>query len=169
VLRERRTERAFTSPLNGEKRPGTFVCAGCRQLLFTSDTKHESGTGWPSFYQPLEGAVGTTIDPSWFAVRTEVHWARWLSAGNGGQCPTALPATVASDVKGVFSHAAIGLRPIASRGESHPALGSLPHTSIHGWSVPMNPFHGGITIVTLPAARAMQAKRMWGVPSASSR
>jgi peptide-methionine (R)-S-oxide reductase len=76
VLREHGTERAFSSPLNHEKRPGTFVCGGCRQLLFSSDTKFESGTGWPSFYKPLEGAVGTTIDRSLFAVRTEVHCAR---------------------------------------------------------------------------------------------
>jgi len=76
VLREHGTERAFTSPLNDEKRQGTFACAGCGQLLFSSDTKYESGTGWPSFYKPLEGAVGTSIDRSWFAVRTEVHCAR---------------------------------------------------------------------------------------------
>ena len=76
VLREHGTERAYTSPLNDEKRQGTFVCAGCMQLLFSSDTKFESGTGWPSFYKPLGGAVGTTIDRSWLAVRTEVHCAR---------------------------------------------------------------------------------------------
>ena len=76
VLREHGTERAFTSPLNNEKRPGTFVCAGCGQPLFASDTKFDSGTGWPSFYRPLEGAVGTSVDRSWFAVRTEVHCAR---------------------------------------------------------------------------------------------
>ena len=76
VLREHGTERAFTSPLNDEKRQGTFVCAGCGQLLFSSNTKSDSGTGWPSFYKPLEGAVGTSIDQSWFAVRTEVHCAR---------------------------------------------------------------------------------------------
>jgi peptide-methionine (R)-S-oxide reductase len=76
VLRRHGTERAFTSPLNNEKRPGTFVCAGCRQLLFSSDTKYDSGTGWPSFYKSLEGAVGTTIDRSLFAERTEVHCAR---------------------------------------------------------------------------------------------
>ena len=75
MLREHGTERAFTSPLNNEKRQGTFVCAGCGQLLFSSDTKYESGTGWPSFYKPLEGAVGTTIDRSWFGVRIEVHCA----------------------------------------------------------------------------------------------
>jgi peptide-methionine (R)-S-oxide reductase len=76
VLREHGTERAFTSPLNNEKRQGTFVCAGCGQLLFSSDTKYESGTGWPSFYKPIEGAVGTTIERSLFAVRTEVYCAR---------------------------------------------------------------------------------------------
>jgi peptide-methionine (R)-S-oxide reductase len=76
VLREHGTERAFTSPLNEEKRPGTFVCAACGQPLFASDTKFESGTGWPSFFQPLEGAVGTKSDRSWFMVRTEVHCSR---------------------------------------------------------------------------------------------
>jgi peptide-methionine (R)-S-oxide reductase len=76
VLRNHGTERAFTSPLNAEKRAGTFVCAGCGQPLFSSDTKYDSGTGWPSFYQPLQGAIGTSIDRSWFATRTEVHCAR---------------------------------------------------------------------------------------------
>lgn len=76
VLRKHGTERAFTSPLNAEKRAGTFVCAGCGQPLFSSGTKYDSGTGWPSFYEPLEGAVGTSVDRSWFAVRTEVHCSR---------------------------------------------------------------------------------------------
>lgn len=76
VLREHGTERAFTSPLNDEKRRGTFVCAGCGQPLFPSDTKYDSGTGWPSFYRPIEGAVGTSTDRSWFMVRTEVHCSR---------------------------------------------------------------------------------------------
>ena len=76
VLREHGTERAFTSPLNAEKRAGTFVCAACGQPLFDAATKFESGTGWPSFYTPLEDAVGTSIDRSWFATRTEVHCAR---------------------------------------------------------------------------------------------
>ena len=76
VLREHGTERAFTSPLNAEKREGTFVCAACGQRLFSSETKFESGTGWPSFYKPLDGAVGTTTDRSWFMVRTEVHCSR---------------------------------------------------------------------------------------------
>ena len=73
VLRKHGTERAGTSPLNQEKRPGTFTCAGCGQQLFDAATKYESGTGWPSFYAPLEGAVGTTEDRSLFMTRTEVH------------------------------------------------------------------------------------------------
>lgn len=76
ILRGHGTERAGTSPLNNEKRHGTFVCAGCGQALFSSETKYESGTGWPSFYQPLESAVATTVDTSYFMVRTEVHCSR---------------------------------------------------------------------------------------------
>jgi peptide-methionine (R)-S-oxide reductase len=76
VLRGHATERAFSSALNHEKRHGTFVCAGCGHPLFASDTKFESGTGWPSFWQPLDGAVGTTVDRSYFMIRTEVHCAR---------------------------------------------------------------------------------------------
>jgi peptide-methionine (R)-S-oxide reductase len=73
VLRKHGTERAGTSPLNAEKRRGTFRCAGCGQSLFSSDAKFESGTGWPSFFAPLENAVGTTTDDSLFMTRTEVH------------------------------------------------------------------------------------------------
>jgi peptide-methionine (R)-S-oxide reductase len=76
VLREHGTERAGTSPLNQEKGTGTFRCAGCGEPLFTSDTKFESGTGWPSFFKPIEGAVGTTVDKSLFMARTEVHCAK---------------------------------------------------------------------------------------------
>jgi peptide-methionine (R)-S-oxide reductase len=76
VLREHGTERAGTSALNQEKRPGTFRCAGCGQPLFASDTKFESGTGWPSFTAPLEQSVETTVDRSLFMTRTEVHCAR---------------------------------------------------------------------------------------------
>src|SRR4051812_29351887 len=75
VLRKHGTERAGTSPLNAEKRQGTFVCAGCGKPVFNSDTKFESGTGWPSFYAPVEGAVGETEDRSFFMTRTEVHCA----------------------------------------------------------------------------------------------
>jgi peptide-methionine (R)-S-oxide reductase len=76
VLRKHGTERAGTSPLNKEKRAGVFTCAGCGAELFDAATKFESGTGWPSFFAPLEGAVGTTSDRSWFMTRTEVHCAR---------------------------------------------------------------------------------------------
>jgi len=75
VLRKHGTERAGASPLNHEKRQGTFVCAGCGKDLFASATKFESGTGWPSFYAPLEASVGTTEDRSFFMTRTEVHCA----------------------------------------------------------------------------------------------
>ncbi|WP_298953195.1 peptide-methionine (R)-S-oxide reductase MsrB [uncultured Methylobacterium sp.] len=76
VLREHGTERPGTSPLNQEKRAGTFVCAGCGQPLFESATKYESGSGWPSFFAPIEGAVETKADRSHFMTRTEVHCAR---------------------------------------------------------------------------------------------
>jgi peptide-methionine (R)-S-oxide reductase len=76
VLRQHGTEPPGSSPLNREKRPGTFKCAGCGQPLFASDAKFESGTGWPSFWRPLEGAVDTSIDRSHFMTRTEVHCAR---------------------------------------------------------------------------------------------
>jgi peptide-methionine (R)-S-oxide reductase len=75
VLRKHGTERAGTSRLNGEKRPGTFVCAGCDAPLFATTAKFESGTGWPSFTDPLDGAVATTEDRSLFMTRTEVHCA----------------------------------------------------------------------------------------------
>lgn len=73
VLRKHGTERAGTSPLNWEKRGGVFHCAGCGTALFDAKTKFESGTGWPSFWEPLGGAVGETEDRSFFMVRTEVH------------------------------------------------------------------------------------------------
>jgi len=76
VLREHGTEPRGASPLNKEKREGTFVCGGCGQPLFTSDTKYESGTGWPSFYKPIEGAIGTTTDTSYGMRRGEVHCSR---------------------------------------------------------------------------------------------
>jgi len=76
VLREHGTERAGSSPLVDEHRKGVFKCAGCGLLLFSSDTKFESGTGWPSFWNPLEAAVATTTDRSLFMVRTEVHCRR---------------------------------------------------------------------------------------------
>jgi peptide-methionine (R)-S-oxide reductase len=76
VLRQAATERPFTSPLLNEHRRGTFLCAGCEQQLFSSTTKFESGTGWPSFWMPLPNAVGTENDSSFGMVRTAVHCAR---------------------------------------------------------------------------------------------
>ena len=78
VLRKHGTERPGSSALNHEKRKGTFACAGCDLPLFSSDTKFESGTGWPSFYQPLADAIETTVDRSLFMTRTEVHCKRCL-------------------------------------------------------------------------------------------
>jgi peptide-methionine (R)-S-oxide reductase len=75
VLRCHGTERAGTSPLNREKRAGVYACAGCGAPLFTSEAKFDSGTGWPSFFRPIEGAVGTREDRSFFMRRTEVHCA----------------------------------------------------------------------------------------------
>jgi peptide-methionine (R)-S-oxide reductase len=76
VLREHGTERAGSSPLDALFRPGTYLCAGCDLALFSSQTKFHSGTGWPSFYAPLESAVLTSIDKSFFMTRTEVHCRR---------------------------------------------------------------------------------------------
>jgi peptide-methionine (R)-S-oxide reductase len=75
VLREHGTERAGTSQLDHEKREGTFRCAGCGRPLFASSAKFESGTGWPSFTSPIDGAVETSTDRSLFMTRTEVHCA----------------------------------------------------------------------------------------------
>ena len=73
VLREHGTEPPGSSPLNHEKRDGTFVCAGCGQPLFSADTKYESGSGWPSFFKPLDSSVETTTDRSHGMTRVEVH------------------------------------------------------------------------------------------------
>jgi len=70
------TERPFSSPLNKEKRPGTFVCAACGQPLFSSETKYESGSGWPSFYAPIPGAVAFEEDHTLGMSRTEYHCTR---------------------------------------------------------------------------------------------
>jgi peptide-methionine (R)-S-oxide reductase len=75
VLRRHGTERPGASPLNAEKRPGQFLCAACQTALFDSDTKYESGSGWPSFYAPIEGAVGTSEDTTLGMRRVEVHCA----------------------------------------------------------------------------------------------
>jgi peptide-methionine (R)-S-oxide reductase len=73
VMREHGTERPGTCALLHEKRRGTFTCAGCGQALFVADRKFESGTGWPSFFAPMEGAIGESVDRSHFMSRTEVH------------------------------------------------------------------------------------------------
>jgi peptide-methionine (R)-S-oxide reductase len=75
ILREQGTEPPFSSPLDAEHRKGVFACAACEQKLYNSDTKFDSGTGWPSFYQPISGAVGETVDRSLGMERTEVHCA----------------------------------------------------------------------------------------------
>jgi peptide-methionine (R)-S-oxide reductase len=94
VLRGHGTERAGTSPLLHEHRKGTFACAACDLPLFSSDTKFESGTGWPSFYQPLADAVATKTDRSFFMTRTEVHCSRCVGhlghVFNDGPPPTGL-------------------------------------------------------------------------------
>ena len=94
ILRGHGTERAGTSPLDHEKRKGTFACAGCDLPLFSSDTKFDSGTGWPSFFRPLPDAIGTTSDRSFFMARTEVHCARCIGhlghVFNDGPKPTGL-------------------------------------------------------------------------------
>jgi peptide-methionine (R)-S-oxide reductase len=77
VLRQRQTEQPWTSPLDKEYRPGIYLCAGCDLPAFSSSTKFESGTGWPSFWAPIEGAIGTAEERSYFFfVRTEVHCRR---------------------------------------------------------------------------------------------
>jgi peptide-methionine (R)-S-oxide reductase len=76
ILRKEGTERPGSSPLNDEKRPGIFHCAGCDLAVYDAKTKYESGTGWPSFYEALPDAVGTREDNSFFMKRTEVHCSR---------------------------------------------------------------------------------------------
>lgn len=76
ILRQHATERPGSCALLVEKRPGTFSCAGCGNELFVNDTKFESGTGWPSFFEPRAGAIGTTVDRAYGMTRTEVHCAQ---------------------------------------------------------------------------------------------
>jgi peptide-methionine (R)-S-oxide reductase len=76
VLRKHGTEPAGSCALLAEKRPGTFSCAGCGQALFMAGRKFESGTGWPSFFEPLAGSIEATVDRSYGMVRTEVHCSR---------------------------------------------------------------------------------------------
>ncbi len=94
VLRLEDTERPFTSPLNDEKRAGTFHCGGCDLPLFKSETKYDSGTGWPSFWDVIAGSVGTKADNKLWMQRTEYHCARCLGhqghVFNDGPDPTGL-------------------------------------------------------------------------------
>ncbi len=76
VLREEKTEKPYTSDLLEEKQYGTYHCAGCDLAVYPSDSKFESGTGWPSFWAPIDGAIGTKPDNTLFATRTEVHCRR---------------------------------------------------------------------------------------------
>ena len=76
ILREEGTERAFSSELNNEKRKGVFHCAGCNLPLFLSDKKFDSGTGWPSFWDPIQGSVATKVDFKLIVPRTEYHCSR---------------------------------------------------------------------------------------------
>lgn len=76
VLREHGTERAHTSSLDKQYGKGTYVCAACDLPVFNSETKFDSGTGWPSFYTPIEGAIDTSIDKSFFMTRIEIHCHR---------------------------------------------------------------------------------------------
>ena len=76
VLRKHGTERSHTSPLDKQYAKGTYVCAACDLPLFSSETKFDSRTGWPSFFDPIEGGVGTTVDKSLFMTRVEVHCHR---------------------------------------------------------------------------------------------
>ena len=76
VLRKHGTERAGTSPLDKTYTAGTYLCAACDLAVYTSDTKFDSGTGWPSFYKPIDNAIGTSVDKSLFSTRTEVHCRR---------------------------------------------------------------------------------------------
>ena len=76
ILREEGTERPFSSPLNSEKRSGTFNCAGCKLALFSSEKKYDSGTGWPSFWDALNGSIETKIDFKLIVPRTEYHCSR---------------------------------------------------------------------------------------------
>jgi peptide-methionine (R)-S-oxide reductase len=90
ILRKEGTERAGTSPLNKEHRAGTFACVGCALPLFSSKTKFNSGTGWPSFWQPLDKAVATRQDRTYGMLRTEVHCRR--CGGHLGMSSTTAPS-----------------------------------------------------------------------------
>jgi len=93
VLRKEGTERPWTSPLNDEKRSGKYVCAGCEQPLFNSKMKFDSGTGWPSFFEYIDGAIGTKRDFKLILPRTEYHCSR--CGGTRVMCSRTVPRRLA--------------------------------------------------------------------------
>ena len=121
ILRKHGTERPGSSPLLKEQRKGIFACAGCDLPLFSSETKFESGTGWPSFYQPLENAVGKTEDRTLGMLRTEVHCRRCGGhlghVFDDGPKPTGLRYCIDGFAHGVPSGGAVGelIPPIGAR------------------------------------------------------
>ena len=116
VLFEEDTERPGTSPLNTEKRAGTFVCAACYLPLFSSETKYDSGTGWPSFFDTLPGAVGTKKDRKLFLPRTEYHCIR--CGGSQAQCDLVHLTLVESALRS--GHTPMARSLVAERIESRP-------------------------------------------------
>ncbi len=112
VLRRHGTEPPGSSPLNAEKRPGRFVCAGCGQELFASTAKFDSGTGWPSFWEPIPGTIATSTDTSFGRVRTEVHCSRC-----GGHLGHVFPdGPKPTGLRYCINGLALAFRPDADRG-----------------------------------------------------
>ena len=123
ILRKHGTERAGTSPLNREKRKGTFACAGCDLPLFSSETKYESGTGWPSFWQPLPNAVGTSEDRALLhgAHRSALPPLRRASRPRFPRWPEADRLALLHERRGVEVRAGGGCRPGVTRQYLPPA------------------------------------------------